>query len=96
MSHRGVDIGPAARGLCGAAFDSRRREILKEKAQVVLISESSDPSNHKELVVKTLIAVVIATLMLASGALAAPGAGTSDFYPVGHESYTGAGQESSR
>jgi hypothetical protein len=46
--------------------------------------------------VKTLIAAVIATLMLASGALAAPGGWISDFYPVGHESYTGAGQESSR
>jgi hypothetical protein len=42
--------------------------------------------------VKTLITAVIATLMLASGVVAAPG-GSSDFYPVGHESYTGTGQE---
>ena len=41
---------------------------------------------------KTLIASVIATLLLASGVLAAPG-GSSDFYPSGHESYTGIGQE---
>jgi hypothetical protein len=41
--------------------------------------------------VKTVIAAVIATLMLASGALAAPG-GSADFYPTGHESYTASGQ----
>ena len=34
---------------------------------------------------KTLIAAVVATLMLASGSLAAPG-GSSDFYPAGHGS----------
>ena len=41
---------------------------------------------------KTFIAEVVATLLLASGVLAAPG-DRSDFYPSGHESYTGIGQE---
>ena len=45
---------------------------------------------------KTLIAAAVATLMLAGGALAAPGGGISDFYQVGHESYTGTGQEGGR
>ena len=40
-------------------------------------------------------AATIATFVLASGALAAPG-GSSDFYPAGHESYTGTGQEPGR
>jgi hypothetical protein len=44
---------------------------------------------------KAVIAAVFATIMLASGALAAP-VGTSDFYPTGHESYTGSGAESGR
>ena len=44
---------------------------------------------------KTFIAAVIATLLFASGALAAPG-DRPDFYPSGHESYTGQGQESER
>jgi hypothetical protein len=37
---------------------------------------------------KSMIAAAVATLMLASGALAAPGV-SHDFYPDGHESYTG-------
>ena len=44
---------------------------------------------------KAIIAAVFATLVLASGAIAAPG-DRSDFYPSGHESYTGQGQESER
>jgi hypothetical protein len=37
---------------------------------------------------KSIIAAVFATLVLASGAIAAPG-DRSDFYPSGHESFTG-------
>lgn len=44
---------------------------------------------------KTIIAALVATIAFASGTLAAPG-GSSDFYPVGHESYTASGQESGR
>ena len=44
---------------------------------------------------KTMIAALVATIAFASGALAAPG-GSSGLYPVGHESYTGTGQESGR
>lgn len=42
---------------------------------------------------KTIVAAVFATLMLVGGALAAPG-DRADFYPSGHESFTGQGQES--
>ena len=41
---------------------------------------------------KAIIAAVFATLVFASGAIAAPG--DRDFYPTGHESFTGQGQES--
>lgn len=37
---------------------------------------------------KSMIAAAIATVLLASGAIAAPGV-SHDFYPDGHESYTG-------
>lgn len=37
---------------------------------------------------KTITAAVLATLVLASAAMAAPGA-IQSFYPDGHESYTG-------
>lgn len=44
---------------------------------------------------KTMIAALVATVAFAGGTLAAPGA-SSDFYPVGHDAYTAAGQESGR
>lgn len=44
---------------------------------------------------KTMIAALVATIAFASGTFAAPG-GSSDFYPVGHESYTASAQESGR
>jgi hypothetical protein len=37
---------------------------------------------------KAMIAAAFATILLVSGAMAAPG-GSKDFYPDGHESYTG-------
>ena len=37
---------------------------------------------------KSMIAATLATILLASGAIAAPGV-SHDFYPDGHESYTG-------
>jgi hypothetical protein len=47
---------------------------------------SSTP--HGDRTMKSIFAAAVATLILASGALAAPGTGY-DFYPDGHESYTG-------
>jgi hypothetical protein len=44
---------------------------------------------------KTIIAAAFAILVLASGAIAAPG-DRSDFYPSGHESFTGQGGETGR
>jgi hypothetical protein len=44
--------------------------------------------NSKEIIMKTITAAVLATLVLASAAMAAPGA-IQSFYPDGHESYTG-------
>ena len=56
---------------------------------------SCDPSVHANggPIMKTIVAAVFATLMLVGGALAAPG-DRADFYPSGHESFTGQGQES--
>ena len=44
---------------------------------------------------KTMIAALVVTIAFAGGTLAAPG-GSSDFYPVGHESYTASGHQSGR
>src|SRR5512134_3777757 len=45
-----------------------------------------------EMDMTTMIAALVATIAFASGTFAAPG-GSSDFYPVGHESYTASAQE---